>query len=95
MLECGQAPLQLAQLILGERAHVPLEHRIGDHLAQARGFLLGCAPVLDPGGDRLELGVFDGQRGEVFAASFGHGAAELGMPGENAVELGFEIPVGR
>ena len=31
----------------------------------------------------------------MLAAGLGHGAAELGMPGEDAVELGFEIAIGR
>ena len=83
------------QLVLGERAHVPIERGIGDHLAQTRSFLHGRAPVLDAGGDRFELGVLLGEWSITFAAGLNHRAREFGMPGHDAVELGFEILVRR
>src|SRR5690606_1049292 len=92
-LQRRQAPLQRAQLLLGERAHLPVEARIGDHLAQTRRLLDGRTPFPDAGGDRLELGVFDRERSVILAARLGQGVAELLVTGENALELGFESAV--
>ncbi len=89
-LEIGQAGVQPPQLLGGEGGHVGVV-RAG-HLRQLGGFSPGAAQPLHRVGDRLQLGVFLAQSGDLGA--FG-GRAHARFHLVEAVEHGIEFGLGQ